>query len=171
MLKFFEEQMKERKQSDSPILLDTSLKFKFEGRQNTVQEIIEKFKQLNDFQRNALDGRRGTDRTQVPIPICSGLQGIGKTRVLHEWKKYCPEMTSTSSYCGVIVPYYNGHALTELDEYLTIEASFSWRLLHKYCVCCFILTILGFFLRKMTGKAEHLIVGGNLKCCLRMLIR
>jgi hypothetical protein len=71
----------------------------------------------------------------LATPICSGIPGIGKTRMLHEWSRFIPENTDTLCCTGVIVPYFNGHRLTGLDEHLTIEASFSWRLLYAYAIC------------------------------------
>lgn len=129
---FFLNQMEERSQSSVTILAPESLSFNFEGRQDTTQEIRRCFKILADFQVWKQKKKISqTDRNLVPIPICAGIPGIGKTRILEEWKRYKPSSMDSLTYVGVIVPYFNGHKRSPIDDHLAIESSFSWRLLHR----------------------------------------
>ena len=71
------------------------------------------------------------DQKAFPIPVCSGLSGLGKTRLSDEWPTYFERAKIEGARMGVLVMYANGHALTGADEALSVEAAFAWRLLHR----------------------------------------
>ncbi|CAK4124127.1 unnamed protein product [Aphanomyces euteiches] len=75
------------------------------------------------------------DRTKRTIPVCSGMSGLGKTRMLEEgllilrnvWKE-----TGLEDDFNCIVPYSNGFTPAPVERTMSIEASFSWRLLFRF---------------------------------------
>lgn len=71
------------------------------------------------------------DRTQFPMPVFSGMKGLGKTRMLEEWEGSFQDANIPHPYLGLIVTYGNGHGVNESDRSLPIEASFAWRVLHR----------------------------------------
>ncbi|KAI3632076.1 hypothetical protein MIR68_009912 [Amoeboaphelidium protococcarum] len=72
-----------------------------------------------------------TDRVNRKIPVCAGLSGLGKTRMLEEWQQIMDLAGITHNRLGALVLYYNGHMPHPVERKMTIEASFSWRLLHR----------------------------------------
>ncbi|KAI3635616.1 hypothetical protein MIR68_006254 [Amoeboaphelidium protococcarum] len=72
-----------------------------------------------------------TDRVNCKIPVCAGLSGLGKTRMLEEWQQIMDLAGITCNRLGALVLYYNGHMPHPVERKMTIEASFSWRLLHR----------------------------------------
>ena len=75
-----------------------------------------------------------SDRINRKIPVCSGLSGLGKTRMLEEWEHIFDLACIPESRLGVLVLYHNGHMPHPVERKMGIEASFAWRLLHR----CFI---------------------------------
>ena len=71
------------------------------------------------------------DMKAFPVPVCSGLSGLGKTRLLDEWPTYFARAGIEGARLGVLVMYANGHSLTRADAALSVEAAFAWRLLHR----------------------------------------
>eukprot|EP00978_Attheya_sp_CCMP212_P028891 scaffold100981_cov55-Attheya_sp.AAC.3 len=103
----------------------------------------------NDNERRG--GRAGRQRTvesvdkcQIPFPICSGVPGLGKTRMLEDWNdmffsaiKAASDAASHSAVLTyrpdhVLVNYYNGHSLQECEMGAPIITTFLWRLLFDY---------------------------------------
>ena len=77
--------------------------------------------------------RGGGDRTLFPLPVCVGVPGAGKTRLLEEWKTVFQTMViPDSNSLGILVPYFNGHGVREIETQYSTERTFVWRLLHKY---------------------------------------
>jgi len=78
--------------------------------------------------------KNGTsDRTKYKLPVCVGLPGVGKTRMLEEYLLIFNEMVINQSI-GVLALYYNGHSITEADRKLSIFCSLGWRILHRFLV-------------------------------------
>ena len=71
------------------------------------------------------------DQTAFAIAVCSGLSGLGKTRLLDEWQTFSAKAGVEGTAMGVLVMYANGHALCGADTALSVEAAFAWRLLHR----------------------------------------
>ena len=74
------------------------------------------------------------DRTKYPMPVFSGMKGLGKTRMLEEWKSAFEGAGITGPSSAVIVTYGNGTGVCSQDRMLPIEASFGWRILHQLFV-------------------------------------
>jgi hypothetical protein len=72
-----------------------------------------------------------SDRTEYRIPVCSGISGLGKTRMLEEGVFILQRMGLKNIF-SVIVPYFNGFSPQEVEVCMPIQASFSWRLLYKF---------------------------------------
>jgi hypothetical protein len=96
------------------------------ARDNTVAFIASMMKSRKDCFVNSV-----FDQKAFSIPVCSGLSGLGKTRLLDEWPTYFARAGIDGAHLGVLVMYANGHALTGADEVLSVEAAFAWRLLHR----------------------------------------
>lgn len=74
------------------------------------------------------------DRTKFKLPVCTGIPGVGKTRLLEEFALIFSKMTHPihSNMLGILVLYFNGHALQPVESRCSMEQSFCWRLLHRY---------------------------------------
>jgi hypothetical protein len=68
-------------------------------------------------------------RTGYIIPVLVGISGVGKTRLLNEYKQYLPSMPLL---VAVQVQYFNGHSMNGADLELPIVQTFSLRLLHWF---------------------------------------
>ncbi|KAG9405243.1 hypothetical protein AC1031_004351 [Aphanomyces cochlioides] len=65
------------------------------------------------------------------IPVCAGLSGLGKSRMLEEWENMFDLADIHEPRLGALVLYYNGHKPHVIEGSMTMEASFSWRILHR----------------------------------------
>jgi hypothetical protein len=106
---------------DLPVHTDEDRAVRLSGREMSVDFIRNAWKNMKD----------ATDRTRFKIMVCSGLSGLGKTRMLEEWPFLFENTGITGPQLGVIVLYFNGRGLRSMDRVLPAEASFSWRLLHR----------------------------------------
>jgi hypothetical protein len=101
------------------------------------QKTLEGFTALIAERRTSLSEKpMGDDRTKYPMAVFSGMKGLGKTRMLEEWKLAFEgaSITSTDSVSAVIVSYGNCTGLCQEDDSLPIAASFGWRMLHRLFV-------------------------------------
>ena len=106
------------------VLSETKRSFALSGRDDALNSAAKAFKNLvKDFE--------ASDRIERKIPVCSGLSGLGKTRMLEEWERIFDLAEIPSPRLGALVLYYNGHAPESKENAMPIEASFSWRLLHR----------------------------------------
>jgi hypothetical protein len=106
------------------VLGETSRSFALSGRDEALKSAARAFKVLSQSIGT-------TDRIQRKIPVCSGLSGLGKTRMLEEWERIFDLAEIPQTRLGALVLYYNGHMPQPTERLMTIEASFSWRLLHR----------------------------------------
>ncbi|KAJ3238626.1 hypothetical protein HDU78_003407 [Chytriomyces hyalinus] len=76
--------------------------------------------------------RTSKDRNKRPIPMCTGVPGLGKTRLMEECSTTVLDMTGIpGERMSVIVSFGNdGNAYSWLDRRLGIQCSFAWRVLH-----------------------------------------
>ncbi|KAF4146719.1 hypothetical protein GN958_ATG04098 [Phytophthora infestans] len=110
------------------ILGADSLQFQLVGREKALMKTAKCF--LNIIARS---GTASTDRTEQVVPVCSGISGLGKTRMLEEGGTILQEMGLDPDHVvRVIVPYYNGFSPQPVEETMPIAASFSWRLLYRF---------------------------------------
>ena len=109
------------------ILNNEELKFTLSGRDTALQLAAQCFKEIT---------RPPTETSKIDrkVPVCSGLSGLGKTRMLEEWERIFELADIPKSRLGILIPYYNGHMPQSVEKEMTIEASFSWRLLHRWFI-------------------------------------
>ncbi|KAF4032779.1 hypothetical protein GN244_ATG15286 [Phytophthora infestans] len=130
LLAFLENDMinKEAIVSRPHILGADKLQFRLVGREETLTTAAECFSNII-----ARSGTAGTDRTKQVVSVCSGISGLGKTRMLEEGGTILQEMGLDPDHVvRVIVPYYNGFSPQPVEETMPIEAPFSWRLLYRF---------------------------------------
>ncbi|KAG2962182.1 hypothetical protein PC118_g21573 [Phytophthora cactorum] len=130
LLAFLESEMtnKEATVSRPHILEAVSLQFRLVGREEAITTAAKCFCDII-----ALSGTAATDRTKQAMPVCSGISGLGKTRMLEEGGTILQKMKLDPKHVvRVIVPYFNGFSSQPVEQSMPIEASFSWRLLHRF---------------------------------------
>ncbi|KAE8907100.1 hypothetical protein PF005_g8071 [Phytophthora fragariae] len=108
---------------------DESLDFRLVGREQAIDTASECFNNIIKNAKNA-----ALDRTQVAMPVCSGISGLGKTRMLEEGGKILQQVTKLDPkhVVSVIVPYCDGFNPEPVEQSMSIQASFSWRLLYRF---------------------------------------
>ncbi|KAL3659398.1 hypothetical protein V7S43_015669 [Phytophthora oleae] len=110
------------------ILDADSLQFQLVGREEAMETAADCFKRIIKASRSS-----GSDRTNRPIPVCSGISGLGKTRMLEEGGRILKEMKLDPKHiASVIVSYVNGFDFQPVEQSMEIAASFSWRLLYRF---------------------------------------
>ncbi|KAG1705589.1 hypothetical protein DVH05_003276 [Phytophthora capsici] len=130
LLAFLESEMisKDALVSRPHILEAESLEFRLSGREEAITTVMGCFSDIIKF-----SGTGGTDRTKRVIPVCSGISGLGKTRMLEESDTIFRKMgLDPTRVASVIVQYFNGYSFNQVEQSMLIEASFSWRLLHRF---------------------------------------
>jgi hypothetical protein len=106
----------------------TDRAFHLKDREDTKQSFVDCLKKrIESFGLEKLP----EDRTKFPMPVFSGMTGLGKTRMLEEWKSIFDDANVSKPSLGVLVTYGNGHSANMLDDLLPIQAGFSWRMLHR----------------------------------------
>ena len=114
--------------SSPHILAQESLQFRLVGREAAMATASKCFKNIVAFA-----GSTASDRTRVAIPVCSGISGLGKTRMLEEGGTILQELKLDPKHIArVIVQYFNGFSPQPVESSMPIEASFSWRLLYRF---------------------------------------
>ena len=102
-------------------LTPDNLSYKLSGRENALETAAGCFRILAKCATT-------TSKSDRRIPVCSGLPGLGKSRMLDEWDQIFDRADITGPHLGSLVVYYNGHKPHPVEKSMTIEASFSWRL-------------------------------------------
>lgn len=125
------------KEEDAPrrnilFLEDTS--FKLTGRSDAIMKASEFYQSIITQHVNR---KQGADKRRIPFPICCGVPGLGKTRMLEDWQAMVlPAIRVTGIECQpdyVLVNYYNGHSLQDCEKNgASISVTFVWRLLFDY---------------------------------------
>ncbi|KAI9346281.1 hypothetical protein BDR26DRAFT_916685 [Obelidium mucronatum] len=106
------------------LLSPSNLSFKLAGREAALKKAAECMQVLS---KPASE----TSRASRKIPVCSGLSGLGKSRMLEEWKQIFDLAGIQQPRLGTLVLYHNGHQPHKVEQSMKIQASFSWRLLHR----------------------------------------
>ncbi|KAL3659396.1 hypothetical protein V7S43_015667 [Phytophthora oleae] len=130
LLAFLEKDMvnKEKIVSRPHILYESRLQFRLVGREDAIKTAANCFSNIIEA-----SGKPESDRTMQTIPVCSGISGLGKTRMLEEGGRILKEMRLDPKHiASVIVPYFNGFNAAPVERSMPTEASFSWRLLHRF---------------------------------------
>ncbi|KAG2758854.1 hypothetical protein Pcac1_g29047 [Phytophthora cactorum] len=111
LLAFLESEMtnKEATVSRLHILEAVSLQFRLVGREEAITTAAKCFCDII-----ALSGTAATDRTKQAMPVCSGISGLGKTRMLEEGGTILQKMKLDPKHVvRVIVPYFNGFSSSQ----------------------------------------------------------
>jgi hypothetical protein len=110
------------------------------GRDAAVEEMAKVFRTCfaNFRERPPPD-----DRMLYPMAVCCGMKGLGKTRMLEEWRRVFRAAQLPEPWLGVLVTYGNGHSPKDFEHHMPVEAAFSWRMLHRL------------FLGKGNSKSEN----------------
>ncbi|KAF0717355.1 Aste57867_2340 [Aphanomyces stellatus] len=120
--------------SSPHVLQQESLQFRLTGREEAIQSATKCYMTI-------IEGSTTTaiDRTKRTIPVCSGISGLGKTRMLEEGILILRDVLKEKGLedefnciACVIVPYSNGYSPRPVERTMSIEASFSWRLLFRF---------------------------------------
>ncbi|OAJ38743.1 hypothetical protein BDEG_22648 [Batrachochytrium dendrobatidis JEL423] len=100
--------------------------FPLAGREKSLQHIASCFMATHRHRSNI-------DRNSRHIPVCTGIPGLGKTRLMTECSTTVLDMTKIQGKrLSAIVSFGNdGSAYGEIDKLLGIKCSFAWRLLHS----------------------------------------
>jgi hypothetical protein len=64
------------------------------------------------------------------VPVCTGMPGLGKTRMLEEWERIFDKAAIGTSRLGIIIPYDKEFEIIPVENELSLKASLSWRLLY-----------------------------------------
>ncbi len=108
---------------DLPVHAQRELDIKLSGRDKGVRFIADAWREMHMSPV--------ADRTKFKVMVCSGLSGLGKTRMLEEWRMLFDKAGVNGPRLGIMVLYFNGRGLRTMDRVLPAEASFSWRMLHR----------------------------------------
>lgn len=126
LLEFLEKEMKDptRFNCAPRTLTEKDLMFKLCGREIAIVEAAELYSDINN--------RRWTiSHSNRAIPVCSGMSGTGKTRMLEEWERIFDKAKIGPHRLGIIVPFDKEFDVTPVENLLKIEASLAWRLLYR----------------------------------------
>ena len=126
ILTFLESQMNDSSKFNAVphLLLESNLAFRLSGREAALSSAATCMKNMSDDANlKSKDKRR--------IPVCSGISGLGKTRMLEEWEYIFNLAGINGPRLGCFVMYNNGCNPVAEELSMTMDASFSWRLLHR----------------------------------------
>ncbi|KAJ3346595.1 hypothetical protein HDU83_002841, partial [Entophlyctis luteolus] len=103
-----------------------SVEFPLAGRDESLAHIASCFTRMHKY-------RTSKDRNKRPIPVCTGIPGLGKTRLMDECSSTVLDMTGISGErISVLISFGNdGNAYSWVDRQLGIECSFAWRVMHS----------------------------------------
>ncbi|OAJ41060.1 hypothetical protein BDEG_24711 [Batrachochytrium dendrobatidis JEL423] len=101
--------------------------FPLVGREKSLQHIASCFMATHRHRSNI-------DRNSRRIPVCTGMPGLGKTRLMTECSTTVLDMTGIQGKrLLAIVSFGNdGNSYGEIDKLLGIKCSFAWRVLHSF---------------------------------------
>ncbi|EGF80212.1 hypothetical protein BATDEDRAFT_25057 [Batrachochytrium dendrobatidis JAM81] len=101
--------------------------FPLVGREKSLQHIASCFMATYRHRSNI-------DRNSRRIPVCTGMPGLGRTRLMTECSTTVLDMTGIQGKrLLAIVSFGNdGNSYGEIDKLLGIKCSFAWRVLHSF---------------------------------------
>jgi hypothetical protein len=110
-----------------PINSTNSILFPLAGREQSLEHIASCF---STSYRN----RFNQDRNSRPIPVCTGIPGLGKTRLMQECASTVLDMTLIPGIrkSGIVSFGNDGNSYGRFDDLLGIQCSFAWRVLHMF---------------------------------------
>ena len=113
--------------SQEQINSDNTIVFPLAGREESLLHIASCFS--TSYQQ-----RCSEDRNSRPIPVCTGIPGLGKTRLMDECATTVLDMTQIPGerISGIVSFGNDGNAYGAYDEVLGIQCAFAWRVLHVF---------------------------------------
>jgi len=110
---------------------EEELNLELHGRKEAEDVMVTMFRQRRE---NFMKEPQPEDRMLYPMPVCSGMSGLGKTRMLEEWPRLFELAGIPQPWLGVFSTYANGHAPHEFEQTMPIQPAFGWRMLHRLFV-------------------------------------
>jgi hypothetical protein len=113
----------------------------FEAKINSNNQIVfplagrdESLEHIKNCFLTSFENRSDMDRNSRPIPVCTGIPGLGKTRLMEECATTVLDMTQIlgQRISGIVSFGNDGNAYSSLDDILGIQCSFAWRVLHMF---------------------------------------
>ena len=113
--------------SQQDVNADVPIEFSLAGREESLNHIADCFQRI-------YKNRSSQDRNMRPIPVCTGVPGLGKTRLMHECSSNVLDRTGIKGKrLSTIISFGNdGNAFGWVDQSLGIQCSFAWRVLHSF---------------------------------------
>jgi hypothetical protein len=101
--------------------------FPLSGREDSLKHIANCFS-------TCFKQRSNKDRNSRPIPVCTGIPGLGKTRLLEECASTVFNLTGIQGerLSAIISFGTDGDSYGPMDEHLGIQCSLAWRVLHVF---------------------------------------
>ena len=132
VLGYLKSMQSERKLRERDVIHDeVELGLKLHGREAAEDAMISVFRQR---QESLSKQPQPQDRIRYPMVVCSGMKGLGKTRMLEEWPRLFELAEIPKPWLGVFMNYGNGHAPEDFEKTMPIQAAFGWRMLHHLFV-------------------------------------
>ena len=132
ILRYLKSLQRESKLRERDVIHDeVELGLELHGREAAEEAMITVFRQRR---QNLSKQPQPPDRMLYPMVVCSGMTGLGKTRMLEEWPRLFERAEIPKPWLGVFVNYGNGHAPKDFEKTMPVEAAFGWRMLHHLFV-------------------------------------
>eukprot|EP01036_Dinobryon_divergens_P034432 gene34432-44482_t len=97
------------------------------------QDILERVRSLWEQRRDDAYASGCYDHTKYELPVCIGITGVGKTRLLEHWPDIFRGMgISAISSLGLLVPNFLDRSGYSFDYGLRITHYVSCKILHRY---------------------------------------
>ena len=106
-------------------LLPSTQDYPLSGREESLRHIAQQFQKI-------LDNRSIGDRNTRPLPICTGIPGLGKSRLCIETGTTVFKMLNMECVFAIISFGNDGNAYGQIDERLGIQCAFAWRVFHSF---------------------------------------
>ncbi|EGZ23827.1 hypothetical protein PHYSODRAFT_284809, partial [Phytophthora sojae] len=122
--------MKEKEDvSSSHVLTADDLQHRFVGREEAIKAASSCFARIITVAKRDVPGN-----LRPIIPVCAGISGLGKTRMLEEGGMILRDVMELGAerVASVIVPYDDMYSPQEVEQSMPIAASFSWRMLYRF---------------------------------------
>jgi hypothetical protein len=106
-------------------------------RKTTMKEIKQCWKvRQNVYCNNTHDSCRDASEKELKIPICIGMYGVRKTRLLHEYPQIFQSLgikTKKKNTLGILISYNHGHGpIPREQDFFSFSTSLGWRLLYRF---------------------------------------
>ncbi|KAJ3225075.1 hypothetical protein HDU81_008157, partial [Chytriomyces hyalinus] len=111
--------------SQKEVNANSTTAFPLVGREESILHIAECFARTNEHRSNL-------DRNMRPIPVCTGVPGLGKNRLTQECLSTVMTKAGIPGKClSVIISFgTDGNHCKWVDDRLGIQCSFAWHVLH-----------------------------------------